>query len=77
MPARVLGEDETGDGGDVLARYTGVTGRAVTAAGLALCPLWWRLADIAAFAGGLRRPHGPGGDAAALTCLAGYLESGR
>ncbi|MEU8194134.1 phosphotransferase [Microbispora amethystogenes] len=76
--ARMLGEDEAGDGGDVLARYTGVTGRAVTAAGLALYPLWWRLADIAAFAGALRRPHGPGGDAAAaLTCLAGYLESGR
>ncbi|WP_208803311.1 phosphotransferase [Microbispora triticiradicis] len=76
--ARMLGEDETGDGGEVLARYTRLTGRAVTEAGLALYPLWWRLADIAAFVDDLRRPHGPGGDAAAaLTYLTGHLESGR
>ncbi|MEW9528758.1 phosphotransferase [Microbispora sp. NPDC049125] len=73
--ARMLGKNPVGDD-DVLARYTRATGRAVTSAGLALYPLWWRLADIAIFADELRRPHGTGEDiAASLHYLTGYLES--
>ncbi|MFF3440037.1 phosphotransferase [Streptosporangium sp. NPDC002721] len=76
--ATMLGEDPAGDVDDVLTRYTRATGRPVTPAGLALYPLWWRLADIAAYTDELRRPHGNGEDAAAsLTYLTGYLESGQ
>jgi spectinomycin phosphotransferase len=60
---------------EVLARYTEAGGRPVSAAGIALYRQWWILADVAAFADDLRRPHGDGEDAAAaLTCLAGYLQ---
>ncbi|WP_211590358.1 phosphotransferase [Microbispora sp. H11081] len=73
--ARMLGENPVGDD-DVLVRYTRATGRTVTPAGLALYPLWWRLADIAIFVDELRRPHGAGEDiAASLRYLTGYLES--
>ncbi|WP_285702754.1 phosphotransferase [Microtetraspora sp. NBRC 16547] len=76
--SRMLGEDPDGDVDDVLARYTRATGRTVALAGLALYPLWWRLADIAIFVDELRRPHGLGEDiAASLTYLTGYLESSR
>lgn len=76
--ARMLGEDPDGDVDDVLARYSRATGRTVTPAGLALYPLWWRLADIAIFVDELRRPHGLGEDiAASLTYLTGYLKSSR
>ncbi|GAA4596335.1 hypothetical protein GCM10023194_68250 [Planotetraspora phitsanulokensis] len=76
--ARMLGDDPAGDADDVIARYTRATGRTVTSAGLALYPLWWRLADIAVFVDELRRPHGTGEDiAASLTYLSGYLESSR
>ncbi|MEW9530951.1 phosphotransferase family protein [Microbispora sp. NPDC049125] len=75
--ARMLGEDPVGDDG-VLARCTRATGRAVSPAGLALYPLWWRLADIAIFVDQLRRPHDTGENiAASLTYLTGYLESSR
>lgn len=75
--ARMLGENPVGDD-DVLGRYTQATGRTVSPAGLALYPLWWRLADIAIFVDELRRPHDTGEDiAASLTYLTGYLESGR
>ncbi|MEU6429460.1 phosphotransferase [Microbispora sp. NPDC046973] len=73
--ARMLGKDPVGDD-DVLVRYTRATGRTVTPAGLALYPLWWRLADIAIFVDELRRPHGTGEDiAASFNYLTGYLES--
>ena len=50
--------------------------RSVKPAGIALYRQWWALADVAAFTDDLRRPHGDGEDAAAaLTYLAGYLES--
>ncbi|MEV6814474.1 phosphotransferase [Micromonospora sp. NPDC051296] len=76
--ARMLGEEPVDDADDVVARYTRATGRTVTPAGLALYPLWWKLADIAIFVDELRRPHGTGEDiTASLTYLTGYLESGR
>jgi hypothetical protein len=47
-----------------LTRYTAVTGRAPSAAGLAFYRLAWILADIAGYTAVLRRPHRAGGDAA-------------
>jgi spectinomycin phosphotransferase len=72
----LIGEGETGGDEEVLARYTEAGGGPVTPAGVALYRQWWALADVAAFTDDLRRPHGDGEDAAAaLTYLAGYLES--
>ncbi|MEU4563948.1 aminoglycoside phosphotransferase family protein [Actinoplanes sp. NPDC023936] len=60
------------DPGDeaVLARYTERTGRAVSAGGLALYPLWWKLADIAIFTDELRRGED---EPDSLAHLGGYL----
>ncbi len=74
--ARMVGENPGGDVDDVLDRYTRATGRTVSPDGLALYPLWWKLADIAIFVDELRRAHGTGEDiSASLTYLTGYLES--
>jgi aminoglycoside phosphotransferase (APT) family kinase protein len=76
--ADMLGEEPARGEKKVLARYTRVTGRIATPAGISLYRMWWTLADIAIFVDELRRPHGTGEDiAAALTCLTGYLKFGR
>lgn len=72
--ATMLGEDAVGDDSAVLDAYRAATGRELSAAGLALYRLWWILADVASFAGELRRPHGESADlAASLSYLTGYL----
>ncbi|GAA1841383.1 phosphotransferase [Asanoa iriomotensis] len=59
---------------DLLARYTEATGLTVSPTAMDMFRLRWKLADIAAFVGDLRRPHGAGEDpAAALHYLTGYL----
>ncbi|MFC7274890.1 phosphotransferase family protein [Paractinoplanes rhizophilus] len=64
------------DAGDAaLARYADATGHRVSPAALAFYQLRWTLADVAAYARDLSRPHGPGGDAEdALGYLRGHLE---
>ena len=72
--AEMMHEDPAGDDEAVLERYRKATGRAVSAAGLALHRLWWVLADLAVYVDQLRRPHGANADlAASLHYLTGYL----
>jgi spectinomycin phosphotransferase len=72
----MIGADPVEADDEVLTGYVKAAGLSVTAAGIALYRRWWALADVAAFADDLRRPHGDGEDpAAALTYLSGYLES--
>ncbi|GIE89603.1 phosphotransferase enzyme family protein [Actinoplanes regularis] len=72
----MIGADPVGADEAVLAGYAEAAGRDLTPAGIALYRRWWALADVAAFIGDLRGPHGDGGDAAAaLTYLTGYLET--
>ncbi len=62
-------------GAELLAGYTGATGRPVSAAALALYPLWWELADIAIYVGEFRRPHRATDNlAASWTYLTSYVE---
>jgi spectinomycin phosphotransferase len=51
-----------GGGPGVFARYTELTGRAVDPAAIELFRLTWALADLAAFTGVLRAPHGRDAD---------------
>lgn len=72
----LVGADSVGVDDEVLAEYAAATGRVVSPAGVALYRRWWALADVAAFADDLRRPHDDGEDAAAaLAHLTGYLET--
>ncbi|MFD1930781.1 MULTISPECIES: phosphotransferase [Nonomuraea] len=74
--ADMLGESPASGVEEVLDRYARATGRTVSPDGLALYPLWWKLADIAVYVDELRRPHGTGADiTASLTYLTGNLES--
>ncbi|MEU4428764.1 phosphotransferase [Actinoplanes sp. NPDC024001] len=74
--ADMLNEKPRGDDDAVLGRYRELTGRQVSAEGLAFYRRWWVLADVAVFADELRQPHRENADlAASLTYLTGYLRS--
>ncbi|WP_230858848.1 phosphotransferase [Actinoplanes aureus] len=74
--ADMLGVEAAGDDEAVLGRYRELTGHTISADALALYRRWWELADVAVYAGELRRPHRESADlAASLTYLTGYLQS--